>query len=430
MPSPDPAWPGASSPSAQPTSSNRLDSIDALRGIAALMVAGYHVWGHYGVYPFPSIGVVPQTPNASLFAYLVSPLRWGYLGVSLFLVLSGFCIHLPFARKKKASGDHQFNARQFYLRRMWRLYPAYAFSVIASFILLDVTAHRTSLVAAPSLWDLAAHLTLIHTYFDRYFYGIVTVYWSLALEFQLYLAYPIFLYLFRKLGLTRSVALLTVFSIGWRFVSMNVFHHNLISVATAGPYSLMGFLFARMPEWLFGVWLAEWFVSEKKRNVGRSALSVAASLILFASILSTLFEPLWSLTDILFGIGFALVIAAAITPRKSTAPSSILSLLPSSPLYRFLVWTGSVSYSLYLFHLQLSWFGNAWIQNLPGEVLPFVLRMIVLALSIPIIAVIFRFVENPFLRAPRKGERFYSLYSWLYGQTENENLRPWHPKNK
>ena len=419
-PRPMPDTPKPASP--RSSASTRLDSIDALRGIAALMVAGYHIWGHYGVYPFPSLGVVPQTTNADFFAYLVSPLRWGYLGVSLFLVLSGFCIHLPFARKRKETGGYQFDARQFYLRRMWRLYPAYAVSVIATFILLQVTSHGTALVAsAPSISDLLTHLTLIHTYFDRYFYGIVTVYWSLALEFQLYLAYPLFLYLFRKLGLTRSIALLTIFSIVWRIISMDVFHHNLISVATGGPYSLMGFLFARMPEWLFGVWLAEWFVAGKSQPTQRMTLSFASIAVLISAILSTLWEPLWSLTDILFGLGFAFLVAAAITDRRQshTAPISNASsfiLHPSSlttHFYRLLIWIGTISYSVYLFHMQLSWFGNAWIQRLPGDVIPFILRIVVFVLSIPFIAIIFRFLEAPFLKAPRQGDRYYSIYNLL-----------------
>src|SRR5665213_846978 len=180
IPIPDPRNP-------KPDSRIRLDSIDALRGIAALMVAGYHIWGHYGVYPFPSLGVVPWTKSAGLLAYLVSPLRWGYLGVGLFLVLSGFCIHLPFARKRDEAGSYQFEWRKFYLRRLWRLYPAYAASVIGTFVLLLVASHWTKFIgSAPSVGDLIAHLTLTHGYFDRYFYGIVDVYWSLALEFQLY----------------------------------------------------------------------------------------------------------------------------------------------------------------------------------------------------------------------------------------------------
>ena len=388
----------------------RLDSIDALRGIAALMVAGYHIWGHYGVYPFPSLGVVPWTKSAGLLAYLVSPFRWGYLGGGLFLVLSGFCIHLPFARKRADAGGYQFEWRKFYLRRLWRLYPAYAASVLGTFVLLLVTAHWTHFIGAvPSIGDLVTHLTLTHGYFDRYFYGIVDVYWSLALEFQLYLAYPIFLYLFRRLGLTRSIIFLTIFSLLWRLVAMDVFHSQLISVAWTGPYAMMGCILARMPEWLFGAWLAEWFVGGRNRNWNRLPLASAAVVVLFTAILSTLEQSLWVFTDSLFGLGFAFVIAAAIVPgRKLFAVNPPKS--EENRFYRLLIWMGMISYSLYLFHMQFSWFANPWIREISSPALQFVLRTAVLIISIPIIALIFRLVEAPFLSAPRPGKKLFALY--------------------
>jgi peptidoglycan/LPS O-acetylase OafA/YrhL len=384
----------------------RLGSIDALRGTAALMVAGYHIWGHYGVYPFPSIGVVPWTHSAGIFSYLVSPFRWGYLGVGLFLVLSGFSIHLSYARKFSESGNYEFEWRKFYLRRLWRLYPAYAVSVVGTFFLLLLTAHGTDLLGKPpTVLDLLSHLTLTHGYFDRYFYGIVHVYWSLALEFQLYLGYPVFLFAFRKFGLSRSIIALSILSLIWRYVVMNVFHYQLISVASTGPYAPMGFLFARMPEWLFGAWLAEWFVSGANRNYRRWPLAIVAVGVLFIAILSTLAEPMWVFTDLLFGLGFAFVVAAAIVPGKETETQSL-----KNRLYHLLIWTGTISYSVYLFHMQLSWFANPWIRELSSAPLQFLLRVIVLIFSIPVIAVIFRFVEAPFLSAPRPGTRLFKIY--------------------
>jgi peptidoglycan/LPS O-acetylase OafA/YrhL len=389
------------------TQKPRLDSIDALRGIAALMVAGYHIWGHYGIYPFPSIGVVPWTKSAGMFAYLVSPFRWGYLGVGLFLVLSGFCIHLPFARKRNASGTYEFEWRKFYLRRLWRLYPAYAVSVVGTFFLLQFTAHGTDLVGTPpSVMDLVSHLTLTHGYFDRYFYGIVHVYWSLALEFQIYLGYPVFLYVFRKFGISRSIIMLSMVSLLWRYIAMHVYHYQLISVASTGPYAPMGFLFARMPEWLFGAWLAEWFVSGANRNVRRWPLALVAVMMMFVAIFSALSEPMWVFTDLLFGLGFAFVIAAAIVPGRQIIIPAL-----KNRLYRLLIWIGTISYSLYLFHMQLSWFANPWIRDLSSAPLQFVLRVIVLLISIPVIAVIFHIVEAPFLTAPRPGQKFFTVYS-------------------
>jgi peptidoglycan/LPS O-acetylase OafA/YrhL len=388
----------------------RLDSIDALRGTAALLVAGYHIWGHYGVYPFPSLGVVPWTHSAGIFSYLVSPLRWGYLGVGLFLVLSGFCIHLPFARKQQDKGSYFFEGKKFYLRRMWRLYPAYAVSVVGTFLLLTITSHGTDLISQkPTLGNLVSHLTLTHGFFDRYFYGIIHVYWSLALEFQLYLAYPIFLFLFRKMGIGRAIILLSIVSLLWRLVAMNYFGYQLISVAWTGPYAPMGSVIARMPEWLFGAWLAEWFVAGRNTAAKRIPLSGMAAILLFTAILSTLSQPLWVLTDSLFGLGFAFLIAAAIVPAKKTSTNKFYGALTNS-FYRSLIWTGTISYSLYLFHMPLSWFANPFIRGIASQPLQFALRTGVLIVSIPIIALIFRFVEAPFLSTPKTGTKLYPVY--------------------
>jgi peptidoglycan/LPS O-acetylase OafA/YrhL len=287
---------------------------------------------------------------------------------------------------------------------MWRLYPAYFVSVVGTFALLWIASSVTPLVGyAPSFMDLLSHLTLAHGYSDNYFYGIVHVYWSLALEFQLYLAFPLFLYLFRRIGITQSVLALTVVSIVWRYYALSR-GYGLISVSTTGPYTLMGCLLARMPEWLFGVWLAEWYVGDRKRTYRRGSLLAGSGVLLGVAIASSLSETYWGLTDILFGLGFVTMVAGAITQPTSEA-------IPArSKPYRSLVWIGTISYSLYLFHMQISWLLRSEIESLHGELIPFLLRIAVLIASIPVIALLYRHVEAPFLRFPKPGERYYSLY--------------------
>src|SRR5690242_13876359 len=144
--------------SLKPNTRLRLHSIDILRGLAALAVGFYHIWGHDGSYAFTSIGVVPQISNPTLFTYLISPFRWGYLGVSLFLVLSGFCIHLPYARKKYSKGSYEFKSAAFFTRRIWRLYPAYIVAVIGTALVLKILSFSPTLnigshFPIPTGWD-------------------------------------------------------------------------------------------------------------------------------------------------------------------------------------------------------------------------------------------------------------------------------------
>lgn len=401
----------------QPTSStsastNRLDSIDALRGIAALMVALYHIWGKDGTYPFPSIGVVPQTFDAPFYSYLISPARWGYLGVSLFLVLSGFCIHLAYAKRNAETGSYAFAPREFFLRRIWRLYPAYIIAILGTALLLNLAVLLPSInVAAaleiPTLRDVFMHLFMLHGFEEQTFYSIASVFWSLALEFQLYLAYPLFLILFRKMGIGRAITLLVAISIVWRAVSIHVFGYGLISIASTGPYVAMGTLIARMPEWLIGAWIAELYVSGALSRISKRVVGFASAITLAIAVSTTLIVEAWSLTDPLFGLAFGMLVVVGIqmSEQKQATPQGVV--------YRRLVWIGTISYSLYLFHLQFFWLIAPFIDKLPSPEIKFLLRVMWLGLTIGVIAILFRYFERPFLRLAKPGERYYSVLRML-----------------
>lgn len=396
----------------------RLDTIDVLRGIAAFSVALYHIWGHDGGYAFASIGVVPQTLNPTFFDYIISPFRWGYLGVSLFLVLSGFCIHLPYARKKQEKGDYSFRARQFFARRIWRLYPAYIVAVIGTAIVLWIAEGIPSLkigdrMAIPTFADVIGHLTMAHGFIEDQFYSIVSVFWSLSLEFQLYLLYPLFLFLFRKMGTLRAVVLLTFISIVWRYCAITYFDNGLISIASHGPYTLMGNVLARMPEWLFGALVAELLLT-KKNMMGSLTSMLLIVLVIAAAILTTLHQELWVATDILFGLGFALLVFFIAFKEYSLAKE-----VSRSFLFRWFVKIGVISYSLYLFHLQLSWVLETQLAIEPGNVSYMLIRFGWLLLSLLPIIFLYRFIEKPFLKPPKPESKLYALYIKLSGVNTN-----------
>jgi peptidoglycan/LPS O-acetylase OafA/YrhL len=392
----------------------RLDSIDVLRGIAAFSVALYHIWGHDGGYAFHSIGVVPQTLNPTLFDYLISPFRWGYLGVSLFLVLSGFCIHLPYARKKHEKGDYSFRGRQFFARRIWRLYPAYIVAVVGTSIVLWIASSFPSLnvekrMAIPTFADVVGHLTMAHGFIEEQFYSIVSVFWSLSLEFQLYLLYPLFLFLFRKFGTLKTVIALTAISLLWRYCAITYFDNGLISIAAQGPFTLMGNALARMPEWLFGALVAELLL--KKDSSHRSSyISVGSIVLLVLAVMSTLQPSLWIATDILFGLAFALIVLF-VSSREYTS----LKEAPRTMIFRFFLKLGVISYSLYLFHQQLSWLIETQLAIEPGNIAFMLIRLGWLLLSLLPIYLLYKLIEKPFLKPPEETSKLYPLYRILIG---------------
>src|ERR1051325_7815675 len=93
----------------------RLRGIDALRGAAALGVVFYHAV-EQGTKVFPN----------NLLQYPIRLVQFGssfgYIGVFLFFVISGFCIHLQWARAKAAGGEPTIRFVAFWKRRIRRLY--------------------------------------------------------------------------------------------------------------------------------------------------------------------------------------------------------------------------------------------------------------------------------------------------------------------
>src|SRR5262245_56509460 len=100
----------------------RLVSVDMLRALAALAVVISHV----------PLGVDETTAHGKLLA---AGLRMGRLGVPLFLVLSGFCIHLAAARGLTRPEGPRADWVGFWKRRWWRLYPAYLAAILVSLAL-------------------------------------------------------------------------------------------------------------------------------------------------------------------------------------------------------------------------------------------------------------------------------------------------------
>src|ERR1700676_2088627 len=93
----------------------------------------------------------PQVPGLDLF------LKSGSTGVSLFLVLSGFCLFLPFAGGRTA----RFKGGEFFRRRSKRLMPAYYVALLLALALALVSADALGvprLTPGEAVWQMATHL--------------------------------------------------------------------------------------------------------------------------------------------------------------------------------------------------------------------------------------------------------------------------------
>src|SRR5579872_2176288 len=108
----------------------RLISIDALRGMAAIAVMLFHT-SYFMTAVYPHEGAWSE----KLEWLLLFLNGHGRTGVWLFFVISGFCIHLKWARGHAKGDDTPPAFLEFWKRRLWRLYPAYAAAMVLSIVL-------------------------------------------------------------------------------------------------------------------------------------------------------------------------------------------------------------------------------------------------------------------------------------------------------
>lgn len=186
--------------------SERLASIDFLRGCAAFSVVVFHAIG----------GVSEKAPlEIPWFRYTYSILLYGDLGVPLFFVISGFCIHLQTAKYKTKNSTYNFSFVSFWKRRLFRLYPPYFVALCLSIGLLVATYLLNKQVAtidtypSPKLgWmgaDFLVHVFMLHGLHPFFnLAGGNPPFWTLACEEYLYIMYFVLLSGLRRIGIISS----------------------------------------------------------------------------------------------------------------------------------------------------------------------------------------------------------------------------------
>jgi peptidoglycan/LPS O-acetylase OafA/YrhL len=157
--------------------SERLDILDGLRGLAILLVVWYHVWIVSGQ-AFGPLSFIAQA---------------GFLGVDLFFFISGFCLFYPYARAS-SEGRPQPSTRRFFERRILKIVPSYLFA-LAVFAIVYRTEFGTP---QNTVLQLATHLTFMHTLNPATFGTISGPLWTVGIEVQFYLLFPLIVRWFRR----------------------------------------------------------------------------------------------------------------------------------------------------------------------------------------------------------------------------------------
>ncbi len=183
-----------------------VDVCDGLRAIAIWIVGWYHIW--------QQSWLGPNLIVAGRYVSFDPLVRSGYMWVDAMLLISGFCLYLPWARLGR--DDPAPDAADFYARRLARIHPSY---LLALAVALAVALARGSYGGDGRrlACDLLSHLTYTHTFFYNAYYAthLGGTLWTLAIEMQFYLIFPLLARAFRRRP-EATFALMTLAALGYR----------------------------------------------------------------------------------------------------------------------------------------------------------------------------------------------------------------------
>ncbi|MBR4038700.1 MAG: acyltransferase [Clostridia bacterium] len=190
-----------------------VDTCDGLRTMAVLIVAWFHIWQQSWLFP----GFYLFGKDISL-----DPLvRSGYIWVDMMILISGFCLYLPWARMRHEGGE-PMRPLDFYVRRFVRIHPSYLLTIAIMFSVAMAT--NAYYYRAHMIRDLVSHLTYTHMFFYDAYYSsnLGGALWTLAVEMQFYLLFPLIARAFYRLPATTFAAMVAISLCFRGWVSVNI----------------------------------------------------------------------------------------------------------------------------------------------------------------------------------------------------------------
>lgn len=358
----------------------RIAELDGLRGLAILMIISFHYLNNQLIQSLNEWGIL-----------LSKVTSFGWIGVDLFFVLSGFLIGTILIRNK--GSENYFSS--FYLRRLVRIIPNYFLLMIIFMVIIIVPWFANNyFLTGNNVIPLWSYFAMLHNFYMAHLANLgndaMSVTWSIGIEEQFYILFPIIVYFLKDHWLP--------IVLGVAIVSASFLRDGYQSWIP--PYVLLP---CRMDAISLGAIVA--WVNQRS---DLKALAKKYFWLLFACLLADLmicgflfvkFNDLGIVKNTLFAIGFAVMLVFALTYSDSWYGKMLRT--------KILVWVGAISYSLYLFHYLILGLFHHCAGNKSGigindtnDVLVSIVAFIV---SILFSWLVFKLLETPFVNW---GKRF------------------------
>jgi peptidoglycan/LPS O-acetylase OafA/YrhL len=344
--------------------------VDGLRAIAVVAVLAYHAFPH----------VLPG----------------GFVGVDIFFVISGYLITGIIQRQML---EKRFSIGTFYARRILRIFPALIAVLLVTFIIgwfllsaAEMEALGANIAGAAAFVQNFVLREQIVGYFDRGADRLPLLHlWSLGIEEQYYIAWPITLLLMARLA-SRNVVIVTALAL-LSFSACTLIPSWDATLAFYSPLT-------RAWELLVGSALALW---QSKGFIGihpSAGEFQRHSTIVAIAALSGIASAFWAFNAATSWPGFFTLVPVLAAAVLIAIPNTLVHrrLLSARPV----VFIGLISYPLYLWHFPLM----AYAKLHYGERMPALVMCALLAVSALLAWLTYRFVERPFrlgkLAVPQK----------------------------
>ena len=353
----------------------RIHSVDGLRAIAFLAVFSFHAWEFAG------------RPEIPVFSAVVGQ----NIRPDFFVVLTGFVLFLPFARRPERMDS--FATRTYLWRRLRRIvlpyYVALAYAVLLPqmlVVLVRVLGGTASWQPMPSIGDWLSHLTFTHMFFAEHWSGMNGSLWTMSLEMQLYLLFPILLIAANRWG-WRALAWAIVVSVVFRV---------LVAIFVPGPEFPDQFLWSasglgRLTEFAAGM-LAASIAFQLSSRIRKQHVVLILAIMALSYTVATVpffrgsFLPVRDLgLATLFGSLIVLVLTVPAAGRIFA--------------WRPLAYLGYRSYSMFLIHQPTLWYVSEFLQKVldvpEGPLLLLLLSTVGFAAVFGVGMLLFVTVERP-----------------------------------
>jgi peptidoglycan/LPS O-acetylase OafA/YrhL len=372
--------------------SAKFNSLDTLRGVAALLVFFYH---------FQSVN-----PQIAIPDWLALSGKAGHVGLDIFFVLSGFLIF-------RSLFMHGVN-KEYFVRRLNRIAPIYYFSIAVVLLFID----SSYLFSIDGWTNIASHLFFLQIFSTSTYYGINPVLWSLSVEFIFYLFIPLFFLLCgqKNWRIYTCLFLMVAISYVYRYLIMDFYSQWDTTQRIIYTENFIG----RLDQFAFGMLAslltikvgASKFFQEKAKYLIPS-ISLLLSIIGAAGIVvgMMLFDEYQS--------GFREIVSLQVFLHSFIALSAALLIFGLSNSFKIISYilghkiftiVGIISYSVYIWHLiiieQVKKLANN--QDLFGNDL-----IISLSLTLVFSAITYYFIERNFLAQNKYHEKVPYLTSVL-----------------